>query len=148
MKFFNTKGYVIYAVVLVTAFVSGLMPFLALLSAAAFVGASDLWTHLFELSLGIWTLCFLVPLVLISSRLKLPPWFAILGSSTMLLYCGYCVLLMAKQDQTNPLLVGKVSIPVWLWFAIPIPFNAVQATLSFRRFRELSLPIEATPWAQ
>jgi hypothetical protein len=140
MKLFSGEGYFVYGVSSITAFVSGLMPFLILLSAAAFAGASDNWTHLFELALGIWALCFVVPLVLIASRFRFAPWFAVVGSSLMVLYCAYWLLVVAKHGQSNPLIVGKVAIPIWLWVATPIPFNAIQAAVSFMRFRELSLP--------
>jgi hypothetical protein len=140
MNLFSGRGFIVYAASSISAFMSGLLPFLILLSAAAFAGASDEWAHLFELALGIWGLCFLLPLVLVASRLKFAPWFAIVGSSVMVLYCAYALLIVIRQGHSNPLTVGRVAIPIWLWVAVPIPFNLVQAAVSFRRFQELRTP--------
>jgi hypothetical protein len=137
MEMFSIAGYLTYALTSLFAFVSGLSPFLILAGAAAFGGASDRWTHWFEFAFGIWVMVFLVPLILIASRLKFAPLVTIAGSSAMILYCSYCVFIVLQKPSAGTLLVGTATISVWLWIGAAIPFNAINATIAFLRFKDL-----------
>jgi hypothetical protein len=136
MQFFTKPGYIVYGLSTLLAFVTGCMPFLLLLIAAAFVGASDKWNRLFLVALGAWVLCFLIPLIFLASRTKVPAWLAIIGSFAIVVYCAYA-LVTIRPGNANPVLVAGLSIPISLWLAIPFLFNAFHIVISLFRYQQI-----------
>jgi hypothetical protein len=137
VQFLTASGRVLYGISTVLAFLTGLMPFAILLSAAAFAGAHNLFTLVIWLITGTWLICNLIPIIFLGSRNSLASVFATVGSSVVFVFCGYALFVSITHDVADPLYFTS-PIPMWAWLTIPFLFNAVQAVLSTLRYQQLS----------
>ena len=144
MDLFDPLGYAIYLVSTLAAFITGCIPVLFLVGAAAFGAPSKLWIGTFSSVVIIWSLCYLVPLLMIASRRRFVPIIAVLGSCGAVLYCVAGIYAVLQSDDKAPLSIGGLAAPVWVWLTIPILFNLGQFGLSISRLQQLRIP-EVTP---
>jgi hypothetical protein len=121
----------------VTAFLTGLMPFAILLSAAGFAGIHNLFLRIICLATASWLSCKLVPIIFLGSRKSVTTVFAIVGSSVVLVFYGYALMISAMHDVSDPLYF-RTCMAIWAWLTILVLFNAVQAVLSTFRYQEFS----------
>jgi hypothetical protein len=145
MNLFTPAGYCIYGLSTAGAFLSGALPFAVLAGAAAFGAPSVLWLVSFYSIAVLWTLCYLVPLLFVASRAKLPLLMAFIGASVAVLYNAYAIY-VTRANQ-NPVTIGHWAAPFWVWLCLPLTFNIFQVAMTAVRYRQLRY-FEVTTWPQ
>jgi len=145
MQLLTGIGARIYEISVFLAFVTGLMAFVSILTAAMFAGgATTLIGCIFLLITGTWMICNLIAIDFLWFRKRFPLKFAIVRSSLVSLICGYCLILLASGRQVDD---PTAPFSVRAWGAIPFVSNTIHMVLSILRHQQLRT-LEVIPCPQ
>ena len=148
MQLLTGIGARIYEISAFLAFVTGLMAFVSILTAAMFAGgATTLIGCIFLLITGTWMICNLIAIDFLWFRKRFPLKFAIVRSSLVSLICGYGLILLASGRQVDDPLIFTAPFSVRAWEAIPFVSNTIRVVLSILRYQQLRT-LEVIPCPQ